>query len=534
MFCAVSFVALVSYLPVAVGQAVPDLDSLVAAGRRSAEKLRTTAVSWRYQVVKPDGRATLIKRVRHGDRQGVSFTVAVPGQTEVMLRLVEKDGVWHMWAGGVYIKSRPYEVFPPLPGFYSGLEPSELRFITNRTQLSGKPFASKNGRILSFYEPATPPSRALALTLKSTLNRLKSRDLPADKMAEVAKKLETVEEFLNKGDMFQVDETTGLIVAAQMNDYPDAIADFRWVDDAPEAELALPDGVTWEDRTRPWSDAEVQDSVLIRYGPGMDADTAPTHLCLLNLTSGNVRRLPYSEVRRTSGVFSADKRDVLLAADTTGDKLQAVRINLATGKVTPVGGGNRPEAFSCITLESSPSGDKVAAVLFVSQGDEPAGRICVINPADGAFTWVGHAERIGQPINWLPDGDGFVFVRYKAAGYDGGSQPRMVCRMDMNGGVTELFEGDSPVVLRKTRRILYQDKNTRLWHVCGIDGKDSQLFGDGFDDHFDPAVSPDETKIVFMREQFGKPPQPYLFTLGKTSGSRITRIEGVFAEPIWR
>jgi hypothetical protein len=67
-----------------------------------------------------------------------------------------------------------------------------------------------------------------------------------------------------------------------------------------------------------------------------------------------------------------------------------------------------------------------------------------------------------------------------------------------------------------------------------LDGKNSALYGDGFDGHHSPAVSPDDSKILFLRKRFAKPAQPYLFTVGKTSGTRITSAEGFFYEPVWR
>lgn len=477
-------------------------------------------------------------RVRHGNRQALSYKYVAPGRPESEMVVIEKDGVWYVSSGTVRFKARPYEALPLLPAFYGYMKMSDLSFITNATQLAGRPFDSKNGRILSYYEPATDPSRTLAVKLREIVVERRKLDLPPHLLAELETMQKSVDDFLDKGELFQVDENTGLIVAAHMNDYPDVIANFQWLSDVPEDDLTPVSGAVWEDRTRPWSAAELEDSILTGYRPFLPDDTRnpEVSLCLLNLTSGEMRRIPYSGLsglKGPHGCFLQGNREMVFTSHDSQARMQLERIDLATGGRVAV---NAPslDTLGFFCMERSPAGDKIAAAAFRASDGSFAFQIATINVADGAVTVPNASESFDKSVSWLPDGDGLVVVRLKAAAYPGGSKPSVICRMDLKGNVTELFEGDSPLVLRKARRMLYRDKNTRLWQICDLDGNNSQLYGDGFDGHFMPVVSPDDTKVVFLRERFGKPPQPYLFTVGKTSGTRITRIEGVFSEPVWR
>jgi len=100
--------------------------------------------------------------------------------------------------------------------------------------------------------------------------------------------------------------------------------------------------------------------------------------------------------------------------------------------------------------------------------------------------------------------------------------------------MTDLRAGEWPVVLRKSRRILYQDEDSRLWYTCELDGTKPELFAGGFKDYRTPAVSPDEKRIVFVRYEKGKTPQLTLFEMGKTEGKPAVQAGGFIGMPVWR
>ena len=112
-------------------------------------------------------------------------------------------------------------------------------------------------------------------------------------------------------------------------------------------------------------------------------------------------------------------------------------------------------------------------------------------------------------------------------------EPRILCHLSLDGKLTDLRAGDWPVVLRKSRKILYQDES-QLWHTCALDGTKSELLADGLARHGTPAISPDETQVIFTRYEKGKLPQLLLFEFGKTKGMPVTKAEGFIGTPVWR
>ena len=117
----------------------------------------------------------------------------------------------------------------------------------------------------------------------------------------------------------------------------------------------------------------------------------------------------------------------------------------------------------------------------------------------GEARLLGKPSKIGAPFSWLPDGDGLILKRFETQDDPKAVEPRILCRLGLDGELTDLRSGDWPVVLRKTRRILFEENATRLWHTCQLDGSDPKLFADGLKGYSMPAVSPDEKRVVFVR-----------------------------------
>jgi hypothetical protein len=126
-----------------------------------------------------------------------------------------------------------------------------------------------------------------------------------------------------------------------------------------------------------------------------------------------------------------------------------------------------------------------------------------------------------------------VLKRYEPAANPTGIERRVLCRLDADGKLTDLWPGDSPLVLRKSNRILYQDQGTRLWHTRALDGSGTELYADGMPNHGMPALSPDETKVLFLRFGGKHSPELVLFDFGKSEG-RVIEVPGFVSQPVWR
>jgi hypothetical protein len=150
----------------------------------------------------------------------------------------------------------------------------------------------------------------------------------------------------------------------------------------------------------------------------------------------------------------------------------------------------------------------------------------------------GDPTPLGKPIDvnavsWLPDGKGLIVVRTDWPDDPKKSWVGMVCRMDLDGKVTELFPGSDAVVL-DAKRMLFKDQSAGVWKTCALDGKDPRLFGDGLKGYFFGAPSPDARRILFMRNDPARGPTPFLFNIDGTGGAAATATPGLWASPHWR
>jgi Tol biopolymer transport system component len=104
----------------------------------------------------------------------------------------------------------------------------------------------------------------------------------------------------------------------------------------------------------------------------------------------------------------------------------------------------------------------------------------------------------------------------------------------MDGKLTDLRQGDSPVVLRKSKKILFEDTDSGLWRTCELDGTKPEIYADGMKGYDTPAVSPDESQIIFAKFEKGKLPRLMLFDWGDTNGKPIVNAGGFTGIPVWR
>jgi hypothetical protein len=151
----------------------------------------------------------------------------------------------------------------------------------------------------------------------------------------------------------------------------------------------------------------------------------------------------------------------------------------------------------------------------------------LIDLTTGKSRSLGKPSKIGAPFSWLPDGSGLILKRFEPSADINAVEPRILCRMGLDGKLTDLRRGDDPLVLRKSRKILYADNDTDLWHTCNLDGSHPELYGDGLAGYGMPAISPDEKQIIFAYFEKGKLPQLMLFDIGKSKGKPIGHAEGL-------
>jgi hypothetical protein len=153
------------------------------------------------------------------------------------------------------------------------------------------------------------------------------------------------------------------------------------------------------------------------------------------------------------------------------------------------------------------------------------------------------ALNLGKPVrgfghfSWLPDSTGLVFAH--AAGVEGINDVpnRVIAVMRMDGTATDLCEGDDPIVLRKIERILYRSKSAdglSRWMTMDLQGSGRRLFSNGLTNFYDAAVSPDESKVFFLKLLKPGESQPFIVGIDGGEPKPVSTAPGYFIEATWR
>ena len=531
----VTYVALFSVwafaAPAADKESSPRIDELVRAGQRTVEKLRVTSASWRVRYRMPNGFMMETKVVRDKDRLAWSLGHVVNGRSEVVTRVIESGGVWHVIEGERRVKYKPYEAELHLPGAYLLLSLAQPVCVSDDTQLASAKFEGRRGNVVSFRLPLPPETRRVLEKSVAGLEQLTTQDPTYAGKPETARTLELMREQLSKGTPLGVDEATGIQVEWKLQDMLLSIEDFQWLSKASDSVFAMPKNAVWDDQTRRWSGDELNDCILAGHDPSYPAGGKSPNIdaYLINVRTGKLRRLPYRGIMSSAGCFLTGRREVIVSGGPVG----LVKLDLETGVNTLVESDLARGRISTLA-ELSPDGKSVATMQMSSSGQMLDLQIRVVNLKDGRSRLLGRPEPIGGPFSWLPDGDGLILKRYERSKDIRAIEPRILCRMDLDGKLTDLRSGDWPVVLRKSRRILFKDDKSDLWHTCELDGTKPELFANGLAKHAMPAVSPDEMKVIFARYEPGKLPELLLFELGKAEGRPFVKAKGFTGTPVWR
>ena len=183
--------------------------------------------------------------------------------------------------------------------------------------------------------------------------------------------------------------------------------------------------------------------------------------------------------------------------------------------------------------ELSPDGRTLATMRMLGQGGILDMQMQLIDVETGKSKLLGKPSHIGAPFAWLPNGQGLILKRFDSTSDPNVIEPRILCRLGLDGKLTDLRRGDSPVVLHKSNKILFED-DSGLWHTCELDGTKPEIYADGMKGYGTPALSPDEKQIIFARYEKGKLPRLLVFDWGKTAGKPIPNNEGFIGIPVWR
>lgn len=180
---------------------------------------------------------------------------------------------------------------------------------------------------------------------------------------------------------------------------------------------------------------------------------------------------------------------------------------------------------------ASPSGDLLADAQ-IGVGEGLKSQIHVIDLKSGQSKPVGSPMDFAM-LNWHPQGDSLICMVREPGPND--SEIASLCKVTLDGKVTKLCRGRFPEVLPQERRILFEDDDDkeRPFKTCDLDGKDIQVFGNGFKGFGFASASPDG-RLIMIKFSKTASPQPCLVDMKSFEVKPLKLGPGMWSRPKWR
>ena len=359
------------------------------------------------------------------------------------------------------------------------------------------------------------------------LEQAKSAGFPTN--AETKARLKKIEDALKYGRLHEVDSRTGLLRRVEFENVRLEFGEVRWLEKPPE--ISVPKGLP--DRSSPLP-PDRDDLVMIGHSamwrPGMAS--MDTDGRLLNIRTGEMRRIPFDGVITMAGCFVADRNAVVVTgAGLTQGGFGLYLIDLATGVNRRLGGEELVTGMSmgpCL----SPDGRTVAVMHKTSEGELLDWQMYLIDLESGRTRAVGKPFD-GHSLSWLGDGSGLIGVRRHEVPGEKFHAKRIV-RIGLDGAIEELRSGDFAQVIGRNRdRILFQDDDDQ-WYTCDLTGANVKKVGDGLPGHQFPTISPDGERVLLMSFSKGRGPLPVEVSLADGKVTPTKAGPGLWVMPGWR
>lgn len=486
--------------------------ALIAAGEKTHEQLKTRPARWITRVALTPEATIVVRTYFDGSRRADSFYVETEGKLTLLMRLLMDGDEWIVEHGDDRKKYRPYEALLPLPAAYFYHALATGYFVNNAAMLEDARLEGSAEGIVTFrIELDEAERRALERTL-ATIEAMP----PAakDKAAERERARARAKSLLAEGTPLRVDRSTGRIIETRVHQLTVTYVGFELMDQLPANAFTAPAKAA--DHTTPFHDPQAW--IMVMYDPHGTLKTKPAvdgHL--LHAKTGEIRRLPFEDTASGPLCFLPGREAVLATGSDAFGATQLYKLDLKTGENTPVPLG-RYAGWLPAAATLSPDGKEVALIMLDRLGANPLDfQMVLLNLESEEVTPLGKPGPLGGPHAWLSDGSGLILKRFVGRGDPNGIEERIVCRLGRDGTLTDLFKGDSPVVLHNEQRILYEETDD-LWYTRGFDGSGRTLYADGLKGYGAPTLAPDGKQIAFMR--FGGPTGPVLtvFEVGKARG----------------
>jgi hypothetical protein len=512
---------------------IPDQAAIIRAGQASTRRFEKEASSWTTTTLSPAGFAFVVEVLTTPEVRRTVLSIEIQGRREEVARVIQKDGVWYVKEGRKAGKYRPFEAPLDIPTAYLYLTRSEPQFVTMAdTAGFGTYEGTKNG--IAIYRNPLPEQlrKQLANTI-AQYDQFVEENPGKAIQPDGARSIEAARRLLSDGVTTEVELQSGLLTKFGAPERRTTVSDFRWRGQLGPEEFDTT-GTRWDDYTDDPTSGDRNDLLMINHcgvwRPGMKSPETDGRL--LDLKTGRFRRIPFQGAMTLPGCFTKDRSRVIV----TGVELNAAvmglyEIDLKTGENRQLGGELLASGFSLFPA-LSPDGKTVALLHKGASGAILEVQICLVDLATGNAKPLGKPRDTG-PLSWLPDGKGVVIIDRKTVDMSKPAE-ETVCRLDLDGRLTNLCAGSSPRILYETKRILFEEASSRTWKTCDLVGGDIKPYADGMKGCAFPAPSPDEKRLLMMSFRPGRAPVPMIFPLGQSNGTPATTAPGLWASPAWR
>jgi len=514
----------------------PDLEALAETGQATLEQFQRQAATWTTATRIPNGGQGVVEVVRSPTMRRSRIWIEAQGRRFEMLEIIERDGFWYAKEGKAAGKYRPWEVPCAWPSAYFFLVRADPIVVTEAEVLAQHVYETTEDGIATYRSSLNEPARRMIQNTVDEIERLKRADPTFLDDPDMARTYRQSRDLLKNGIPLRIDLETGLIVQMGAIQKRTIIREFRWLDRAPRGTFEIA-GVKWEDHSIDPTEGDRNDLVMLSHNGlwRVGQEAGDTDGRLLDLRTGQVRRIPYQGALSLPGCFLRDRRRVVVSGhDVIEGTLGLYEIDLKTGANRRLGGALLAGGITVMPA-LSPDGQTLAVLQKGMTERMLDAQLCLVDLATG------EARPLGEPrdmafLSWLPDGDGLLLLSREPVDPADPFGPRteMITRMDLEGRVTTIREGDSPVLLEDGQRILFRDNENELWKTCDLDGDRVQLYADGLRGYGMPSPAPDGERLIMMHFSEGQPPAPTILPIGQSEGTPAITAPGLWTMPSWR
>lgn len=523
---------------------------IATAAERTVARRQSETVLWKTVVeLGPGNRFAEIVYAVAPQRRRMTVRLTGNGKTTQIADIVERDDRWYVVNFDQSYQCRPYEAQLLLPVAYRLLAKADLNAVVDPDvfrALNAEVTVDASEASLNWPLSAEAGSQVRQL-IRGVEEAFRTEDSQQDREAEViraraAGQLDALKDVLANGMTWRVNLEHGYLSESGLPGQRVVVKQFDFVSEA-KPEVFDIGQEPWDEHTPPGMTGAAGDDVAMichsriwdPKGPTPDLDVK-----LLNTTTGETRRVPFTGGLSSPGCFSRDRLKAYVTG-TTGalDAWVIFEVDLQTGTNRALGLGEFRGAPLAPVL--SPDGTTLAVTDFVSnRGEDPQDDLLTMFKSQVRLIDVSTeaVRAIGAPLdaislNWLPNNSGLILVVRKSRDPNKPSD-ETISRMDLDGNVVALRRGSSAQLVRGGTRILYEEPATEQWFTCDLAGSDPVLVGDGLKEFGFPAASPSGDKVLMMR--FAEPtgPRPYVVDVVTGAASPIPVGEGLWAFPRWR